>query len=191
MPAVLELVEPAFLDRKPPRRLPLFFLPNLLGEYLLERPPRSYLDPWALGAFVGTVILGMLPITIWAAVLLFAFGLFRIITPSWVLVRKAVADYKLLRRGIVVSAHIMGLRLCEEGCPKGGAYIDCVIPLSPRRSLVGSVWFPDGEEARQLAALGRVQVICLPKIPGTWRLRHIDRPGIRYTPWPVVRKFEF
>lgn len=188
MPAVMELVDPTFLDRQPPRRLPFFFLPNLLGEYLLERPARSYFDPWAIGALVGTIVLGFLPIGRWLPALLLAFGLFRIVTPSWVLVRRAVADYKLLRRGVIVYAHIMGVRRCEQGCPQGGAYLDCVIPLSARRSSVGSVWLPNEQEAQQLAALGRVQVLCLPKVPGTWRLRHIDRPGIRYQPWPVVRR---
>ena len=188
MPVVLELIDPTLLDHPPPRRLPIFFLPNLLGEYLLERPPRSFLDPWAIGALFGALTLGLLSVGLWPPALLLAYSLFRIITPAWVVMRRAVADYKLLRRGVIAYAHIMGMRHGDKNCPPGGAYLDCVISLTAHRSSVGSVWLPDAEEARQLAALRYVQVLCLPKVPGTWRLRLIDRPGIRYDPWPKVRK---
>jgi hypothetical protein len=45
---------------------------------------------------------------------------------------------------------------------------------------VGSIWVADGIEAARLARQGRVEVICLPRTPGTWRLIEEIRSDVRY-----------
>jgi len=61
-----------------------------------------------------------------------------------------------------------------------GALLDCAIVVAPRRTYVGSIWVADGIEAARLARQGRVEVICLPRTPGTWRLIEEIRSDVRY-----------
>ena len=174
MPVTLNLIDPQLLDADPPRRLPAFFLPNLLGEYLLERPLRTYFDPLMLVAFAAVIVMIVLGQYLFAA-LLFLVGIVRGAIGAWAIFVMTYYDYKLLRRGIISVAHIMRVRP-----EQGGAHIDCVIPVAQRRSLVGSAWIPDEQEAARLAKQGRVHVIALRKAPGVWRLLQHDRPGVRY-----------
>ncbi len=183
MPDVLDLVETATLDTAPPRRLPVFFVPNLIGEYLIERPLRSYFDPYLLLGLVAAVIMAVLRAEISLWLLLLALLLLRASQAIWRIYRDVREDYLLLRYGLVVNAHIMGVRTSRDGNGDlSGAYVDCAIPLTPRRTSVGTVWMPDAAEAARLNRLGRLLVIALPKSPGTWRLRDGDGPHLRYEP---------
>jgi hypothetical protein len=58
--------------------------------------------------------------------------------------------------------------------------LDCAIVVVPRRTYVGSIWFADGLEAARLSNRGRVEVICLPHAPGTWRLIEDVKSDVRY-----------
>ena len=61
-----------------------------------------------------------------------------------------------------------------------GALLDCAIPVAPRRTYVGSIWLANGAEAQRLKHQGRVEVICLPRTPGTWRVIEDVKSDIRY-----------
>ncbi|WP_129633514.1 hypothetical protein [Candidatus Oscillochloris fontis] len=183
MPDVLALVEHKLLDQRPPRRLPFFFLPNLLGEYLLERPLRFYLDPIMIGGLLLVVVFLFLEP---AAIFWWTLGLIlllRFIAIGWVIYRGVREDYLLMRFGVVTQAHVMGMRFGRDASGElSGAYLDCVIPIGPRRTSVGSVWMPDTNEAQRIATIGNLRVICLQRAPGTWRLREGDGPHLRYEP---------
>ncbi|NJN18250.1 MAG: hypothetical protein HC822_19340 [Oscillochloris sp.] len=183
MPAILELVDTNTLDQQPPRPLPTFFLLNLIGEYLLERPLRSYLDPVVLGGLItaATLLIFQVGPLLWLTLL--ALLVVRVSRGCWRICRDVYEDYRLLRYGKVLNAHILGIRSCRDtNGDLSGAYIDCAIPLSKRLSSVGSVWIPDAAEASRIAEQGRMPVIALARSPGTWRLRDGDGPQVRYAP---------
>lgn len=183
MPDVLDLVETSTLDNAPPRRLPIFFVPNLIGEYLIERPLRSYFDPYLLVGLVAAVVMAMLRVDPLLWLLLLALLLLRAGRTIWRIYRDVREDYLLLRYGLVVNAHVMGVRTSRDASGDlSGAYVDCAIPLTPRRTSVGTVWMPDAAEAARLGRVGRLLVIALPTSPGTWRLRDGDGPHLRYEP---------
>jgi hypothetical protein len=84
---------------------------------------------------------------------------------------------------MVTYAHVMGVRTCRDaGGATSGAYVDCVIPIARRRTSVGSVWMPDVSEAIRIGQAGRLNVICLPRSPGAWRLREGAGQHLRYEP---------
>ncbi len=176
MPDILDLVEPGTLEQTPPRRLPVFFLPNLIGEYLLERPPRTYLNPYVLTCLIGAVTLTLLGAPRVLGLALLALAGLRLLRPALLLYRDVREDYLLMRHGVIVTAHILGVRPFSDtaGNP-AGAYLDCAVPVNRQRTSVGSIWVADMAEAMRLSALGRLTVICLPRSPGTWRLYR--RPG--------------
>lgn len=183
MPDVLDLVERSTLDSAPPRRLPVFFLPNLIGEYLIERPLRSYLDLYLITGLLAAVTMIILRVgmLLWLALLVLM--AMRIGRAVWRIYRDVREDYLLLRYGVVVNAHIMGVRTSRDANGDlSGAYVDCAIPLTPRHTSVGTVWMPDAAEAARLGRIGRLPVIALPRSPGTWRLRDGDGPHLRYEP---------
>ncbi|MBX0327437.1 hypothetical protein K2Z83_07070 [Oscillochloris sp. ZM17-4] len=183
MPDVLDLVDHRLLDDSPPRRLPFFFLPNLIGEYMLERPPSFYLDPVLIFGLAAAVVLLFLHVDplIWL-ILGLVLGL-RAVAACWKIYRDVREDYLLMRHGVVTSAHVMGVRACRDaGGAPSGAYVDCVIPISRRRTSVGSVWMPDAGEATRIGQAGHLTVICLARSPGAWRLREGDGPHLRYEP---------
>ncbi|NNJ10721.1 hypothetical protein EKD04_010305 [Chloroflexales bacterium ZM16-3] len=183
MPDVLNLVDHGLLNHTPPRRLPFFFLPNLIGEYLLERPPRFYLDPILISGIIASVMMIFLhaPAIFW--LILGTILALRVVAVCWQIYRDVREDYLLMRYGIVTSAHVMGVRTCRDaGGALSGAYVDCVIPISQRRTSVGSVWMPDASEAMRIGQVGRLSVLCLTRSPGAWRLREGDGPHLRYEP---------
>jgi hypothetical protein len=183
VPDVLDLVDSRLLDHSPPRRLPFFFLPNLIGEYLIERPLRFYVDPFIIASIVAAIVMPILRVPIWLWCALLAILALRLIITCWKIYRDVREDYLLMRYGVVTSAHVMGVRACRDasGAPSG-AYIDCVIPISRSRTSVGSVWMPDAAAALRVGQVGRLSVICLARSPGAWRLREGDGPHLRYEP---------
>lgn len=167
---MLDLVEPGTLERPPPRRLPAFLLPNLIGEHLLARPLWAYFSPFVILCTVAAValaVLGAPPATTLG--LLALIGL-RLLRPGLRLFRDVHEDYLLLRYGVVITAHVIGLRGClGQGGITMGAYLDVAIPLTRQRTSVGSVWMADAGEALRLSAAGKLTVLCLPQAPGAWR----------------------
>jgi hypothetical protein len=181
VPAILSLLEPGTLEQSPPRRLPRFFVPNLIGEYLLERPLRTYLDPFVLGWLFGMVALIVVgvPSTVFVAMIVVLAA--RLLGPCLRLWRHVRDDYLLLRDGLLIKAHVLGVRpALANGKNAPGAYLDCAITISDRRISVGSVWLPDAAEALRLSAAGRVAVICMARAPGAWRLCDGDCAQRRY-----------
>jgi hypothetical protein len=61
-----------------------------------------------------------------------------------------------------------------------GVLLDCALPVALRRTYVGSIWLSDPNEALRLAHQGRVEVVCLPRTPGTWRVAEEVRCDVRY-----------
>jgi hypothetical protein len=185
VPDVLDLVDHELLELGPPRQLPRFFVPNLIGEYLLEQPARAYLDPLAIISAGAALLIYLLRLgsLSWVAWLLVALVALRLSGPLLRLWRNVREDYLLLRDGVVVSAHVIGVRPCRDNAGNpAGAYLDCAIPLTRQRTSVGSVWMPDASDALRIGAVGRVPVICLAHAPGTWRLRDGDGTRFRYEP---------
>jgi hypothetical protein len=176
VPDILDLVDDTLLEQRPPRRLPAMFLPNLIGEYLLERAGRAARD----AILLFCVVIGGPPLAWLLLALLLAM---RLGGPLMKLSRSVREDYLLLRHGEVVQAHILGVRPCRDAAGNpAGAYLDCVIPVTRKRSSVGSVWMPDTADALRIGAVGRIPVVCLARAPGAWRLRDGDGPHLRYEP---------
>lgn len=183
MPDVLGLVDRNLLEQPAPRRLPALFLLNLIGEYLLERPAHAYFDPYVVAGIVAGVAMTFLGVGPLPWLLLALLLALRLSGPCWHLCRSVREDYLLLRHGVVVHAHILGVRPCRDAAGNpAGAYLDCAIPVTRKRTSVGSVWMPDSADALRVGAAGRVPVICLARAPGTWRLRDGDGPHLRYEP---------
>ncbi len=174
-------IDGPLLQRLPPRPLPLWLIADLIGDQLAERPLRSYIDPLLICGLVAAVALALLRAPIWLSWVLALLMGVRLGMIAWEFLGRSLLDFQLLRYGILVRAHV--LRSRPNKAISGlihGAYLDCVIPVGRGRTSVGSVWLSDLQEADRLAAQGRVQVICLPKAPGTWRLLEGKCAEFRY-----------
>jgi hypothetical protein len=181
MAGVTERVDAAYLEREPPRPFPAAALPELIGASVTGRPLRALLDPLFL-ACAGLLLLLAFERAHWLLwvppLLIAASRLFGPIRRIWVRLSDEVA---LLRHGERVRTHV--LRLRPHRTPLGeidGALLYCAIPVAPRRVYVGTVWLSDGTEALRLARDGRVNVICLPRAPGTWRIIDALHSEARY-----------
>jgi hypothetical protein len=186
VPIVLDLVEPNLLQREPPRQLPPLLIPNLLGEYLIEQPPHTYLDPLLIGSLMAAIAMYLLQIGAWLWLILIAIVAIRLLTAAYRLGQRIRDDVALLKHGVVLTALIIKVRNSRDQTGAiNGAYLDCVIPIGQRRTSVGSVWLPDAAEAAQLGCEGRIQVFCLTCPPGAWRLLEHRNPALRYEPTRV------
>jgi len=178
---VTDQVDADYLEQSPPRPLPPVVALNLLGDYIFERPSTTFLDPLLL---VGVVTLvGMItlhaPRLLWFVPLLLI--LVRISIGAYRIGRRIWDDLLLLRKGLRLRAHVLHMRPHRNTMGEiDGALLDCAIVVAPRRTYVGSIWIADGIEAARLARQGRVEVICLPRTPGTWRLIEEIRSDVRY-----------
>ncbi|KAB8141354.1 hypothetical protein F8S13_19860 [Chloroflexia bacterium SDU3-3] len=180
MQQVSEHVDAAYLQQSTPRPLSPVLLLNLFGEYTFERPER-FLNPMLLLSVVALLVLTVmrmplvlvaLPLTLLVG--MFLFGTYRIGMRVW-------DDIFLLRNGLMLRAHILKLR--PNRTLTGdieGALLDCAIAVAPRRTYVGSIWVADGNEALRLLRQGRLQVLCLPRTPGTWRVLEPIQSSVRY-----------
>jgi hypothetical protein len=174
-------IDGPLLQRLPPRPLPLWVIADLIGDQLAERPLRSYIDPLLICGLVAAVALALLRAPIWLSWGLALLMGVRLGMIAWEFLGRSLLDFQLLRYGILVRAHVLRSRANKtiSGLIHG-AYLDCVIPVGRGRTSVGSVWLSDVQEADRLAMQGRVQVICLPKAPGTWRLLEGKCAEFRY-----------
>lgn len=183
MPDILDLVEPTLLECSPPRRLPAFFLLNLIGEYLIARPLHSYLDPVIIAGLIASITMLILRVgpLLWIALILIL--IVRIGGSVMSIYHNVREDFMLLKHGLKVNAHVLGVRPCRDAAGNlAGAYVDCVIPLSRKRTSVGSVWMPDAAAAQKVGQSERLAVLCLAHAPGTWRLCEGNRSQLRYEP---------
>jgi hypothetical protein len=179
----LPQIDRALLGHEPPRPLPPTLLADLLGDRLLATPLRAYFDPVLVGCIAAALGMALLRTPVWLSWLVVVVAVLRLALLVWRFVGPALADARLLRNGIVVAAQVRRLRVGgTPGESHGGAYLDCVMPISAARSSVGSVWLASVAEAERLLLLGSVRVICLPRAPGTWRLLEGRNSEQRYEP---------
>lgn len=181
MQRVTDQVDADYLDQPPPRPLPPVVALNLLGDYIFERPSSTFLDPLLLISVVA--LTGMITLNtnrvLWFAPLLLIMA--RVIVGAYRVGRRTWDDLLLLRKGLRLRAHVLRMRPHRNVMGEiDGALLDCAIVVAPRRTYVGSIWIADGIEAARLARQGRVEVICLPRTPGTWRLIEEIRSDVRY-----------
>jgi hypothetical protein len=176
VPQIIDLVDPSLFQREPPRTIPRFFRLNLLGEYLLEQPIRTYLDVPVLAGLSALLGLIILDIGIWLPALVVMVLTLRLILAGWRLMSRVHHDTRMLRNGAILAVHVTALR----HCPRGGAFIDCRLTISPRRQSVGSIYLSNLPAAHALAERKDLRAICLPQAPGVWRLLNADIDGLRY-----------
>lgn len=170
-----------YLRQPPPRPLSPMVVLNLISDHLLARPQRAFLDPLLILGIVGLV--GLLIVRtnapLWLLPLLAILA--RLTARTWRVVRRILDDLALLREGLIIRAHILRLRPYRSTTGQiNGALLDCAIPIAPRRTAIGSIWLADGGEAIRLVHQGRIDVICLPRAPGTWRVIEKIASEIRY-----------
>jgi hypothetical protein len=178
---ITDQVDAGYLEQSPPRPLPLVVVMNLLGEYLFERPTSLIFAPTFLAGVAGFIAMAILQ---WPRYLLFlplllvAIHLGQEFYQAW---RRTWDDLMLLRKGLRLRAHILRMRPHRDTLGQiDGALLDCAIVVSPRRTYLGSIWLADGIEALRLARQGRIEVICLPRTPGTWRVIEEVKSEVRY-----------
>jgi hypothetical protein len=181
MQRVTDQVDAAYLERVPPRPLRTEVMLNLLNDHLFERLSKVALDPLLIVSVVvllGLAIMHASPLVRLVPVLLIVARLAIEGSHVW---RRVSDDLALLRDGLTIRAHVLKLRPHRSTTGEiDGALLDCAIPVAPRRTYVGSIWLADGTEALRLARQGRVEVICLPRTPGTWRVIENVKSDIRY-----------
>jgi hypothetical protein len=181
MQRVTDQVDSIYLERVPPRPLQTAVMLNLINDHIFDRPSTTFLDPLLIASVV--ILIGLVAIH--------ASPLLRLVPIAVIVARLAIDahrvwrrvsdDLALLRNGLRIRAHVLGLRPQRSTTGEiDGALLDCAIPVAPRRTYVGSIWLANGTEALRLAHQGRIEVICLPRTPGTWRVIENVKSEIRY-----------
>ncbi|MBK9712141.1 MAG: hypothetical protein IPO81_12600 [Kouleothrix sp.] len=181
MQPVTEQVDAAYLEQPPPRPIPLPVALNVLADHTFEQPIRIFLNPWLIAGVLALLLLFILHASPALRLIPVIVVLGRLVIAARQIWRRVRDDLALLRSGLTIRAHVLRLRPHRTTTGEiNGALLDCAIPVAPRRTYVGSVWVADGAEAVRLAHQGRVQVICLPRTPGTWRVIEQIQSEIRY-----------
>jgi hypothetical protein len=181
MQRVTEQVDAAYLQQSPPRRLSPTVMANLLSDHIFERPLKLFLDPLIIASIILLVLLFALRASTAIRLVPVLLIVVRLLISARHLWRHVSDDLALLRNGLTLRAHVLGLR--PHRTTMGlidGALLDCAIPVAPRRTYVGSIWLANSTEALRLMRQGRVEVICLPRTPGTWRVIEDVKSDIRY-----------
>ena len=181
MQRVTEQVDAAYLQKPPPRSLTPTMIANLLSDHIFERSLKVFLDPVIIAAIIALIILFALRASTAIRLVPVLLIVIRLLISVGYLWRRVSDDLALLRNGLTVRAHVLGLRAHRTTMGAiNGALLDCAIPVAPRRTYVGSIWLANGAEAQRLKHQGRVEVICLPRTPGTWRVIEDVKSDIRY-----------
>jgi hypothetical protein len=181
MQRVTEQVDAAYLQQSPPRRLSPAIMANLLSDHILERPLKAFLDPLIIAGIITLLILFALRASTAIRLVPVLLIVIRLLINARQLWQRVSDDLALLRNGLTVRAHVLELRAHRTTLGAiDGALLDCAIPVAPRRTYVGSIWLANGAEALRLKRQGRVEVICLPRTPGTWRVIEDVNSDIRY-----------
>ncbi len=180
MQRVTDQVDAAYLKLATPRPLPFLVVINLMGEHMFSRP-QAFLDPWLILGLVGSIFFAAIRIPGPLLLIPLSLVLMRLAVGGYHLWRRVSDDLALLRKGLIIRAHVLRLRPHRTLTGEiNGALLDCAIAVAPRRTYIGSVWLAEGHEALRLARQGRVEVICLPRTPGTWRLVEQVETEVRY-----------
>jgi hypothetical protein len=181
MQRVTDQVDATYLEQAPPRPVPPGVVLNLLSDHIFERPLRSLLNPLLITGVIVLVALFVLRASPLLRLLPLALIVGWMVSEARQIWRQTQEDMALLRNGLTIRAHVLRLRphRATSGAIEG-AMLDCAIPIAPRRTYVGSIWLSSGAEAVRLARQGRVEVICLPRTPGTWRVIEDVKSDIRY-----------
>jgi hypothetical protein len=181
MQRVTEQVDAAYLQQPPPRPLSPAIMANLLSDHVFERPLKAFFDPLIIASIITIVLLFALRTSTTIRLVPVLVIIIRLLINARHLWRHVSDDLALLRNGLTVRAHVLGLRPHRTTLGAiDGALLDCAIPVAPRRTYVGSIWMANGAEALRLKRQGRVEVICLPRTPGTWRVIEDVKSDIRY-----------
>jgi hypothetical protein len=181
MQRVTEQVDAAYLEQAPPRPLQPMVILNLFNDHIFDRPLQTFLDPVLIASVIVLILLFVMRSSTVLRLAPLLLIIFRLIINARRIWRLASEDLALLRDGLTIRAHV--LRLRPHRTTMGdidGALLDCAIPVAPRRTYVGSIWLSDSAEALRLARAGRVDVLCLPRTPGTWRVIEDVKSNIRY-----------
>ena len=181
MQRVTDQVDMAHLKQPPPRSIPFVVVINLLGDYIFERPWAAFLNTillFSLGA-LSLLMATQMHSKLWPIPLVFAVGRFNIkALQIW---QHVSEDMLLLRIGMTAQAHILKMRPHRMlSGTVNGALLDIAIPTTLRRTYIGSIWVSKTDEASRLAHQGRIDVIYLPRAPGTWRVIEEVRAEVRY-----------
>jgi hypothetical protein len=181
MQRVTEQVDAAYLQQSPPRQLSPAVVANLLSDHIFDRPLKLLLDPLIIAGIIVLVVLFVLRASTAIRLLPVLLIVIRLLLSARQIWRHVSDDLALLRNGLTIRAHVLGLR--PHRTTMGvidGALLECAIPVAPRRTYVGSIWLANSTEALRLMRQGRVEVICLPRTPGTWRVIEDVKSDIRY-----------
>jgi hypothetical protein len=181
MQRVTEQVDATYLQQSPPRPLSPAVMVNLLSDHIFERPLKAFFDPLIIAGIITLLVLFALRASSAIRLAPVLLIVIRLLISARYLWRHVSDDLALLRNGLTVRAHVLGLRPHRTTMGAiDGALLDCAIPVAPRRTYVGSIWLANGAEALRLKRQGRVEVICLPRTPGTWRVIEDVKSDIRY-----------
>ena len=192
MQRVTEQVDVAYLQQSPPRRLSPTVVANLLSDHVFERPLKAFLDPLIIACIITLVALFALRANTAIRLVPVLLIVIRLLINTRYLWRHIRDDLALLRNGLMVRAHVLGLRPHRTTMGAiNGALLDCAIPVAPRRTYVGSIWLANGAEATRLKLQGRVEVICLPRTPGTWRVIEDVKSDIRYDRMGAIQQIPY
>jgi hypothetical protein len=181
MQRVTEQVDAAYLQQPPPRRLTSAMIVNLLSDHVFERPLKAFLDPVIIASVIVLLVLFALRASTALRLVPVLIIVIRLVIDARQIWRRVSDDLALLRNGLTIRAHVLGVRAHRTTMGAiDGALLDCAIPVAPRRTYVGSIWLSNGAEALRLQRQGRVEVLCLPRTPGTWRVIENVKSDIRY-----------
>jgi hypothetical protein len=152
-----------------------------LLDYLFRPSLRTLLDPLIIAGMIVLVVLSIMHAAWYLHLGVIILITLRVWDGGSLAFRLLRDEIALLRYGLTVRAHILRLRPHRTVLGEiDGAKLDCAIPVAPRRTYIGSIWLSDGAEAVQLSKSGRINVICLPLTPGTWRVIEALHSEIRY-----------
>jgi hypothetical protein len=181
MQRVDQHVSRGYLGQVPPRLFPHEALPDILIDYLIRPALRKLLDPvvgLGLLALLGLYTTNSSPTLCWLLVVLLSIRVWRDVRST---LRRLRDEIGLLQHGLLVRAYILRMRPYRSELGEiDGAIFDCAIPVAARRTYVGSFWLSDGSEAVEITKAGRIDVLCLPLTPGTWRVVENVRSEVRY-----------
>jgi hypothetical protein len=189
MQRVTDQVEATYLQQSPPRSLAPAVIANLLSDHIFERPLRAFLNPLIIASIITLLILFALRASTAVRLIPVLLIIIRLLISGRHVWRHFSDDLALLRNGLTVRAHVLGLRAHRTTLGTiDGALLDCAIPVAPRRTYVGSIWLANGAEALRLKRQGRVEVICLPRTPGTWRVIEDVKSDVRYDRFGTIQQ---
>src|SRR5690349_12742166 len=134
MQRVTEQVDAAYLQQPPPRRLSLALVVNLFSDHVFERPLTAFLDPLIIISILALLMLFALRASTIIRLVPVLIIVTRLLIDARQIWRHVSDDLALLRNGLAIRAHVLGLRPYRTTLGAiDGALLDCAIPVAPRR----------------------------------------------------------